>query len=57
MSKAMRKKSLGAAISLTFMTASPMLLADVWRIENVPQNQRAALQSQATRSYVYGDTI
>ncbi|MEZ5456390.1 MAG: S8 family serine peptidase [Lysobacteraceae bacterium] len=53
----MRLRSLSAAIALGLLGTSPTALADVWRIENVPANQRAAVLSQASRSYVYGDTL
>ena len=57
MMHSMRLRSLSAAIALGLLGTSPTALADVWRIENVPANQRAAVLSQASRSYVYGDTL
>ena len=57
MTHSIRLQSLSAAIAMGLLGSSPTALADVWRIENVPTNQRAAVLSQATRSYIYGDTL
>lgn len=57
MTHSIRMQSLSAAIAMGLLGSSPTALADVWRIENVPTNQRAAVLSQATRSYIYGDTL
>lgn len=57
MTHSIRLQSLSAAIALGLLGSSTTALADVWRIENVPTNQRAAVLSQATRSYIYGDTL
>lgn len=52
-----RMHALSAAIAMGLLGACTSSRADVWRIEQVPSHQRAALQAQATRSYLYGDTL